>query len=281
MKRFIAVLLILLLCASGFVWTGVRMYQDSISSVIMSPAEGSYVEKFKEVTVLTPVYETVPVEFHEALDEVIAKSSNDKKLDNIIQGQVDMVLGDIANGTVSFNQDKAVNELLDLVDDYSAEIEKAIGQAVPKEHIRTEMEQRIKSYDLVTQYESVMTYVEGQLSPSQKQLLVQVNQFNESVSTIKLVSASLFIISTIILFVLKPRWILPVGTFGLVLLTIFYFSLPALSKVVNDKVAGRVPEITLSTKIFKQAYLYLGGFIVVGIIPRAYRSLMNKVTIED
>lgn len=281
MKRFIAVLLILLLCASGFVWTGVHMYQDSISSVIMSPGEGSYVEEFKEVTVLTPVYETVPVEFHEALDEVIAKNSNDKKLDNIIQGQVNMVLGDIANGTVSFNQYKAVNELLNLVDDYSAEIEKATGQAVPKEQIRTEMEQRIKSYDLVTQYESVMTYVEGQLSPSQKQLLVQVNQFNESVSTIKLVSASLFIISTIILFVLKPRWILPVGIFGLVLLTVFYFSLPALSKGVNDKVAGRAPEITLSTKIFKQAYLYLGGFIVVGIIPRAYRSLMNKVTIED
>ncbi len=236
-----------------------------------------YVENIKKIVTLEPIYDMVQVEYHEKIDAVLDKVSNDEKINDIIETQSQNTMNDLINGTNSFNQQAITNQMMDVFEDYADEVEAATGHVVPTEMIRTEFEKRIVGYDLSTQYEKVLSKVDSKLSPKHKELLGYINYFTSNVKLFKTIVLIGLGVSLGLLALISLKSFLPLSILGSILLGINQYGY----KLVIPKVLAKLPvslgSMKLNYQIFTFAYGAMGVLFVLGIVG----LLINRKEMDE
>ena len=263
MKKLILTLLSLVFILSYVNLSFVEANMD-ISNIEIEVNE--YVENIKKIVTLEPIYDMVPVEYHEKIDEVVDKVSKDEKINDIIETQSQNTMNDLINGTNSFNQQAITNQMMDVFEDYAAEVEAATGHVVPTEYIRTEFEKRIVGYDLSTQYEKVLSKVDSKLSPKHKELLGYINYFTSNVKLFKTIVLIGLGVSLGLLGIFSLKSFLSLSILGLILLGVNQYGY----KLVIPKVLAKLPvsleSMKLHYEIFTFAYIAMGILFGLGLV---------------
>lgn len=208
MKSFRNFMLSVIIIISGLIYINFT-FGLNITQNVGSLFQGTeYVEELKEVTSMEPIIELVPVEYKETVTEIVEQITSDPKTQQVINQQINTILNDVSNGTMTFDDALVQAELNGLIDSYAPEIEKATNQTVSKEVIKTKMQEVITGYDMKTIYEKVVTEVEKKLTPSQLKMINLAHDIQDAGASWKIGSAVLFTVSllTLIVFNLKFDW---------------------------------------------------------------------------
>lgn len=271
MKKFIVFLASLLFLASGLFYVNIKVAQNSIKGATGSIAGSEYIEQWEELVSLTPIMELVPVEYKEAVEGVMDQAVKDPKIQGIIEDQTNGALDDILNGTMSFDQAAMTQDMLDVIDQYADEVEKATDQQVPKEVIKQKFESRITGYNLETQYQKVIVKVQKQLTPQQKELLSMVSQFNQNTALYLNVSLILMAVSLGLIALFSISSLFTVSLFGIFIVLINKLGF----NLMGDRVLASMPELNmvLQDQFYTTAIIALALLAAFGLV---FKVLKNR-----
>ncbi len=271
MKKFIVFLASLLFLASGLFYVNIKVAQNSIKGATGSIAGSEYIEQWEELVSLTPIMELVPVEYKEAVEGVMDQAVKDPKIQGIIEDQTNGALDDILNGTMSFDQAAMTQDMLDVIDQYADEVEKATDQQVPKEVIKQKFESRITGYNLETQYKKVIVKVQKQLTPQQKELLSMVSQFNQNTALYLYVSLILMAVSLGLIALFSISSLFTVSLFGIFIVLINKLGF----NLMGDRVLASMPELNmvLQDQFYTTAIIALALLAAFGLV---FKVLKNR-----
>ena len=271
MKKFIVFLASLLFLASGLFYVNIKVAQNSIKGATGFIAGSEYIEQWEELVSLTPIMELVPVEYKEAVEGVMDQAVKDPKIQGIIEDQTNGALDDILNGTMSFDQAAMTQDMLDVIDQYADEVEKATDQQVPKEVIKQKFESRITGYNLETQYKKVIVKVQKQLTPQQKELLSMVSQFNQNTALYLYVSLILMAVSLGLIALFSISSLFTVSLFGIFIVLINKLGF----NLMGDRVLASMPELNmvLQDQFYTTAIIALALLAAFGLV---FKVLKNR-----
>lgn len=282
MKRFIAVVLSFVFLLSGLAYVNLRAIESTFKELpSLISSEVSFVEELKEIISMEPIYEMVPVEYRKAVEEVMEKAQSDKKIEKLVDDQMSSTLDDLVTGKSSFDQNLLTQELLDAIEPYSKEIEKASDNKVSKEMITTKMEKVITGYDLTSRYESVLVKVQSKLPPKAITMLSKLNDFNQNIDLFKTISLIIAGVSLLALFLIRASSLFLTSINGLVLVFASSKILPFIINTGLDRVSPVQVNINLDQTIYKQAYMVLVATLVIGLIARILKYNQQFEIDED
>lgn len=276
MKKFIIVLLSLFYIVSGIVFVDINVVEESVHQVIMGESSISYIEDFKEVFNLDPIYEMVPVEYKKEAEVLINKINDDKELNKIIKEQSTMALNDLVNGTMSFDEAATKEQLVGVVENYADDVERLTEGTVTKEEIVVQVEKHISGYNLVSTYEKVLIQVRGQLSESQ---LNSLKMFSTGLASMKLYSFIFMAIAIVLIVILSPANLVVSSILGALIMLINRYSLTIMFDFVLRKMGLNSSLFSLDFSYMTKAYLVLGVLFIIGIIGKMFKK--NKETIQE
>ena len=282
MKRFIAVVLSFVFLLSGLAYVNLRAIESTFKELpSLISGEVSFVEELKEIISMEPIYEMVPVEYRKAVEEVMEKAQSDKKIEKLVDDQMSSTLDDLVTGKSSFDQNLLTQELLDAIEPYSKEIEKASDNKVSKEMITTKMEKVITGYDLNSRYESVLVKVQSKLPPKAITMLSKLNVFNQNIDLFKTISLIIAGVSLLALFLIRASSLFFTSINGLVLVFVSSKILPFIINTGLDRVSPVQVNINLDQTIYKKAYMVLVATLVIGLIARILKYNQQFEIDED
>lgn len=282
MKRFIAVVLSFVFLLSGLAYVNLRAIESAFKELpSLISGEVSFVEELKEIISMEPIYEMVPVEYRKAVEEVMEKAQSDKKIEKLVDDQMSSTLDDLVTGKSSFDQNLLTQEVLDAIEPYSKEIEKASDNKVSKEMITTKMEKVITGYDLNSRYESVLVKVQSKLPPKAITMLSKLNDFNQNIDLFKTISLIIAGVSLLALFLIRASSLFFTSINGLVLVFASSKILPFIINTGLDRMSPVQVNINLDQTIYKQAYMVLVATLVIGLIARILKYNQQFEIDED
>lgn len=212
MKKTLAILCTILFLS----FTNLVTYKKSLNDIMSLFNQTTYINQLNKITKLEPIYEYVPVEYQEQLEEVTSKIQNDPKVSNLIDTQINQALQDISNDETTFSEEKFISELNEIIDDYDQDIKIATNSQLNSEIVKSEMTQKIKGYNLTTFYTNTIKQVGSTLSTSQLKLLSFVSTINKHIDLLIKLSLALGAVSGLILMILynkKARFIYMTNAF--------------------------------------------------------------------
>lgn len=246
MKKILAILCtVLFLTFSNLV-----TYKKSLNDIMSLFNKTSYINQLNKITTLEPIYEYVPVEYREQLDEVTAKIQNDPKVANLIDAQINQALEDISNDETSFSEENFISELNEIIDEYDQDIKVATHSQLNSDKVKSEMARKIKGYNLKTFYTNTIKQIGSTLSPKQLKLLSFISTTNKHLDLLIKSSLTFGAISALILMILynkKARFSFLINAF---LQFINPFFLNFLSTTLSQKYNLPFNQITLDYTIY-------------------------------
>lgn len=271
MKKFISFILSLVLLFSLLAYTNIKIVEENKFNPIEMFDTDLYLTEFKQVLSAEPIYEYVPIEYHQAIENIVVQAQNDTKIIDIMEEQAFETIDDILLDTNSFNQDKLANNLLDVFDDYADEIEEATDHAISREEVMAEFEKKIKGYDLSVHYEKVVSKLNNRLSEDQLKTIALANDLLKTAKNFKTISLALLLISTLGIVVLNAGSLMITSILGAGLIFANKLAIPRVSDFALSKIKY-IDKINLNVDAFKFAYIYLAIIFVIGLAAKFIRK---------
>lgn len=264
MKKIAIIILSLLFITSSFIYINLSTIENVVNDIPKLLDSFDTQEEWQELISFTPVYEMVPVEYHDKMEAVLEKISNDKNIESIITEQSNNALSDVINGTNSFDQEMIISDLMDVFDDYAGDISNASDNQIPQEMIRTELEQKLTGYDFTSKYEKVVTKVQSKLSSKYIAVLTKIYELSTNMNIYKVISLTTAVGSLILIAIIKIKSLTIISAVSIFLLVVNYLLIPIISNKVLMRLKVQGMEIKMNPIIFYAAMILFISMFIVG-----------------
>lgn len=222
LKAFGCVGASLLICAGILIYSAVKSCEsiavDSIVNEVVDQVAQKALESSSQFfeqalpedvqqQITQGVMDHLPAETQEKIDEVKDEIANDEKINALSKKYMDALLAGAIDGTGELPDVNA--DVKQVLEDSLPEVAKITGKELPSEDIVNLTDEILAKANLQEKLESTIQQVHGSLSPSQKQLLSMVRNFQNGSMLWAAYGMIAFGLLAIVLLTLHPlKWML-------------------------------------------------------------------------